>query len=103
MISTRVTAAVAALTVLDVRHYSPSPKGMSFSARNVSSIVNRLPWSVIMSCAFRFSSEVARHHDSFLPLACATTTAGIAVRSDVTRTLRSIFARPLPNRPPLAR
>src|SRR6266542_6784325 len=38
--------------------------------------------------------ELARHHGSFMFLAWTSTTAGIAQRSRVTRTLRSMVARP---------
>jgi hypothetical protein len=74
----------------------PRPTRMPFLTRNVSSSEKRPPSSATTSCAVRSASNAAERHDSFAALARATTTAGTAARSSVTRACAIVFARPDP-------
>ncbi len=54
----------------------PMPKSPFLVSRNVSSIVKRLPYHLMISGAFLSLRLVAMHHASFIFLSCTSTTAG---------------------------
>jgi len=67
---------------------------MSVVSRKVSSIVKRREYAFTISFASAVASDVARHHDSFMPFRLTSTTAGTGLRVRVTLASTIFRARP---------